>query len=175
MSKKQNTEQQQQLNLTGQFQIQPKTQTGKTFTEPSLTEQHHKESVDIHNIMLQHKKTGILNHTAQYQGEYSNMIDAPTFEQAQRLIADANSMFETVPSHIRADFDNDPGKFLGFMQNPENREKIEAFGLDTTHLPELAPESAPQAPLEPPERTYTQSEVTALLGNKTAQNAGEGE
>lgn len=102
----------------------------------SLTEQHHKSEVKIQNIMKKHQATGLITHTSQYAGEYSNMVNAPDFMEAQLVIAEAKSMFESVPAHIRKEFANDPAQFLKFMQDEENREKIEAFGLDTTHLPE---------------------------------------
>lgn len=111
----------------------------------SMTEQHHKEEVNIHNIVRRHRETGLVSHLAKYQGQYMDMTDAPDFYAAQSIIAEANSMFETVPATIRSDFDNDAGKFLAFMQNPENRERIEEYGLDSSHLPEVAPQQEPAA------------------------------
>ena len=62
------------------------------------------------------------------------MAQAPEFQEAQNIIAEAKSMFETVPSRIRSDFKNDPELFIAFMQNPKNREAIEDYGLDASHL-----------------------------------------
>lgn len=104
------------------------------FKQPSMTEQAHKAECDIHGILNKHKKTGILSHVAQYKGEYSNMIDAPDFHEMQNIIADAKTMFESVPSHIRKEFNNDAGQYLEFMQNPDNVEKIQQYGLDASHL-----------------------------------------
>ena len=115
-------------------------------SEASLTEQSHAESADIHFIMRQQKEKGILTHLAKYEGSYMNLIDAPDFVQAEQQIAEAKTMFETVPSHVRNDFDNSPAKFLAFMQNADNRDAISEYGLDTSHLPPL-PETPP-APVE---------------------------
>lgn len=130
------------------------------FEDESLTQQHHTETVDIHNILKKYKQTGVIQHVAQYKGSYGDFASAPDFQTAQNIIAQADSMFETVPAHIRADFDNDPAKFLEFMQNNENIEAIEEYGFDSSHLDppsvdepsdidNIPPEASPE-PVDPP-------------------------
>lgn len=124
---------------------------------PSLTEQSHAESCDIHTIMRKYRKTGVLNHVAQYEGTYGHFASYPEFQDAQNIIAEAKSMFETVPAYIRADFDNDPALFLDFMQDPANKEAIADYGLSTIHLPDPKNDSEPpQAPTEPCEGDQTE-------------------
>lgn len=113
---------------------------------PTLTEQHHKKDCDIHHIMKRFEETGIVNHVAKVQGRYENFLDAPNYQEAQNLIAEANSMFETVPARIRAKFANDPGQYVSFMTDPANIAEIQELGLDASHLKPLA-ESVQQ--LEP--------------------------
>lgn len=108
----------------------------KDFKEPSLTEQHHRETVSIHSILKKYQATGVIDHLAKHKGSYFDYTDAPDFQTAQQMVANAASMFETIPSEIRADFANDPAQFIDFMQNPENRNEIEAYGLDASHLGE---------------------------------------
>lgn len=116
-----------------------------------LTEQKHKEDVQIQNIMRKARKTGVLSHVNQYKGTYGEFADAPTYHEAQNVIAEANSMFETVPSQIRKQFKNDPSEYVSFMQNPENYEAIAEMGLDNSHLPEpVSEEPAPVEPVAPP-------------------------
>ena len=109
---------------------------GVNFTEPSLTEQSHAETVNINNVMARYQRNRLLDHVNMHQGTYNDYVDAPSYYEAQVAIANANSMFETVPSEIRANFNNDPAQFLGWIQNPDNREAIEEYGFDTSHLPE---------------------------------------
>ena len=122
--------------------------------EPSLTEQAHKRTCDIHTIMRKYEKTGIIEHTAQYQGTYGDFANAPEFDEAQRIIADAKSMFETVPAKIRERFNNDPGEYVSFMTDDANYDAIAELGLDNSHLtePERPPkvETPPEEPTEPP-------------------------
>lgn len=104
------------------------------INDPSMTEQCHKDEVKIQNIIHKHKTKGILTHVNEYKGTYGDFANAADFHQAQNVIAEAMSMFETVPATIRAVFDNDPARFLDFMQNQENIESIEEMGLDASHL-----------------------------------------
>lgn len=122
----------------------------KEFLEPTLTEQHHRETVSIHSILKRYQATGVIDHVAKHQGTYFDYSEVPDFQTAQQMVADAHSMFETVPSEIRAEFGNDPAKFIDFMQNPENRNEIEAYGLDASHLGETEeiPHNNPQTPKE---------------------------
>lgn len=122
--------------------------------DEGLTEQHHKKSCDMHVILRQAEKTGVLSHVNAYGGQYMDMPSGVDFHQAQNIIAEATQMFETVPADIRKKFGNDPAEYLDFMQNEENRDKMIAMGLDTSHLPPLPepveapapkPEPAPQA------------------------------
>lgn len=101
---------------------------------PSMTEQSHAQSCDIHHIMKRWERNRTVDHVNQHQGTYLNYINAPDFLEKENMIADAKSMFETVPSKIREDFNNDPSQFLAFMQDSKNVEAIEGYGLDASHL-----------------------------------------
>lgn len=109
--------------------------------DKGLTEQNHKESCDIHSIMRKAQRTGVIEHNNQHAGSYSEYPQGIDFHLAMNTIAEANSMFESIPSHIRKEFDNDPSKFLDFIQNENNREAIEEFGFSTDHLPHIPPET----------------------------------
>ena len=121
--------------------------------DPGLTEQSHKEDVDMHNIMRQFEKTGIVKHVAAHAGTYGDYVGAPGFQEAMNIIAKAESMFESVPAKIRAKFDNDPGKFVDFMQAPENYQAILDLGLDASHLPKPEAVAEPAIADPPPEPT----------------------
>lgn len=91
-----------------------------------------------------------------------HLPNAPTFHEAQNIIAEANQMFATVPAHIRSDFGNDPTRFLDFIQDKNNKARIEEYGLSTAHfLPEpntgdLSPK--PAEPTQPPSSTPNPAE-----------------
>lgn len=118
--------------------------------ELDMCEQAHKDECDMHFILRKQKKTGILNHVNQYQGTYGDFSTTPEYQDAQNLIADAASMFETVPAWIRAKFQNDPMQFVEFMQNNKNIEDIEALGLDSSHLTQPKPPEGGKQPKDEP-------------------------
>lgn len=133
----------------------------------SMTEQCHKDEVKIQNVMGKARKQGILTHVNQHAGTYMDYTDAPGFYEAQNILADAKSLFETVPSYIRKEFDNDAGRFLDFMQNPNNREAISEMGLDTSHLPNSSQTN--ETPLEAPRgASNPQVDIETMIAQKVA-------
>lgn len=114
--------------------------SGLDFSDAkALTEQNHKASCDIHNIMKKSQREGIVSHLAKHEGTYNDYAAAPDFTASMNIIAEANSMFESVPAQIRANFHNDPQEFVTFMQDDNNYEKIEKMGLDNSHLTKPEP------------------------------------
>lgn len=128
---------------------------------PSMTEQHHRDDVKIQSILKKYAQTGVISHVKEYQGTYMNVPNGLDYQEAQNIIAEAASLFESVPAHIRQDFANDPAQFIDFMQNSENKEAIEAYGLDASHLPvqEETQEPTPTPP-KPSKAPKTQSEAS---------------
>lgn len=116
----------------------------------SLTEQCHKDECDIHVIMKKFKEQGVITHVNAHKGTYGDYANAPSYHEAQNIIAEAASLFESVPAHIRAAMDNDPQQFVDFMQNPRNRDEMKELGLDTSHLPPLETITPPPASDQPP-------------------------
>jgi phage internal scaffolding protein len=110
---------------------------------PSMTEQCHAEQCDVHSIMKRFQRTQMLDHVNAFSGEYMNLADGFDFHMAMNQIAEAHSMFETIPSSIRAKFGHDPARFLEWIQDEDNRAEMLEMGFTDTHLPAIeAPEGA---------------------------------
>lgn len=137
-------------------------------SDEQLTEQSHADSCDIHNIMRKYEKTGLINHLNLHSGTYGDYTGAPDFHSAMNLISNASSMFESVPSKIRAQFDNDPGKFLAFMQDEKNRDAIIKMGFDDKHLPPL-----PASPVEPMEVIVREPKTKAKAKSESDDTGAE--
>lgn len=107
--------------------------------EPVLTEQAHAKSSDINEIVRRH---GISAFDRQYvqmlqSGEFRfDDVSGNDFHEASVIIARANESFGQLPSSLRAKFENDPSKFLDFVQNPDNSEQLIELGLATPPAPE---------------------------------------
>jgi len=111
------------------MQVKHRAATKVPPMEPGPTEQAHKDDCDIQTILKRYQQTGVVQHNNSVQGHYDDYIDAPTFQDAQNAIAEAKSMFESVPAQIRRDFGNDPAQFLAFVQDESNIDKMREYGL----------------------------------------------
>ncbi|AXL14620.1 internal scaffolding protein [Microviridae sp.] len=150
--------------MTFAKQSPARSRTRLVCEEQGLTEQSYKDECDIHQILRKYEKTGMVTHTAAYAGTYGDFVNSVDFQEAQNVIADAKTMFETVPSKIREQFYNDPAQFLEFIQNDDNRAEIEEMGFDTSHLTPL------ETPVEP---IAVKLIPESNNNNKTADNASE--
>lgn len=99
------------------------------FQQPSLAKQEFKDECDIKSIMAKFEKTGVLDHQAKHEGRYGDFTTAPQYHEAMNIVAEADDMFKSIPSHIRALFSNDASEFLEFAQNPDNVEDMIEMGL----------------------------------------------
>ncbi len=114
---------------------------GETRAKQSMARE-----TDINVIMAGYKQNGLLTHVNRHQGEYGEftVID---FHEAMNTIVSAERMFETLPSEIRTRFNNDPGLFLDYVDDPANAAGMREMGLLPPEEP--APDPAPAPVPEP--------------------------
>lgn len=93
-----------------------------------VTEQAHKDQCDINKIVARFDKTGLITHMSKIEGKFGDLSGAD-FTKMSQQVANARSMFEDLPSNIRARFENDPGKLLEFFEEPKNRDEAIELGL----------------------------------------------
>ena len=98
------------------------------FTQPSMAQQHMKDEVDVNKIMERYTRTGVIDHVNKYSGQYTECRDI-SYHDAMNEIIKADDMFMELPSKVRKQFGNDPGKFLDFVSDPDNHDKIYEYGL----------------------------------------------
>lgn len=111
--------------------------------EPSRTKQSLADSADVNKIIKKYDSTGILQKATEFEGTYGD-FNGEDFQHAMNIVADANSLFEQVPSAIRAKFKNDPGLFIDYATNAENIDQLETWGL-ANKVP-ITPETPPITP-----------------------------
>lgn len=100
-----------------------------TFPEHSRwTKQSYKEECDINTIMGRYMRTGEL---PMMNVQYPQYLDCTgqDFQAHMQFIAGAQSMFNDLPSDIRNRFKNDPGAFLDFCSDSNNRVELAQMGL----------------------------------------------
>lgn len=101
--------------------------------EPTMTEQCHKEACDINNILTKYNKVNgvdFLKHSQGfYPGEYGDFSDVGDYRTALDRIRASEASFMSLPSKVRARFNNDPGQFLDFALDTANRQEMVDLGL----------------------------------------------
>ncbi len=102
----------------------------KEYTD-GRTKQSFKDETDVNAIIQKHTRMGTLSHLEQWGGQYGDWSDFD-FQTAQNQIANANSMFEQLPSAVRNQFANSPEKFLEYVNDPANKDDL------AEKLPQLA-------------------------------------
>lgn len=126
----------------------PKLKVSTAFPpEEGRTKQSFKAECDINNIMARFQKTGVLAFANQHEARYGD-VTGVDFAEAMRIVADARSMFADMPARLRDRFQNDPARFLEFVQNPANKEEARALGLLKPEAP--APVQVAAGATEPP-------------------------
>ncbi|AXH75649.1 MAG: internal scaffolding protein [Microviridae sp.] len=118
-----------------------------SFKPPGRTKQSFKDECDINRIMARYATTGSLDFINQREARYLD-VDGADYQAAMDLVAGARSMFESLPSNVRARFDNDPAQLLDFLEKPYNRQEAIDLGL-VVPTPPPKPTDAVAAVLEP--------------------------
>jgi len=96
--------------------------------QKNRVEQSFAEDLDINRMLEPMHKKGLLRHSVKFEGEYDD-IPAGDFQEAQFIVARGKSMFEQLPSKTRLKFENNPAKFMQFVQNPENIDWLKKNGI----------------------------------------------
>ena len=115
-------------------------------------------------ILREYTRTGFIKHSNENKGTYDD-IPVQDFQDAMFIVGEANQMFNELPGHVRKALDNDPAKFLEFVQNPENKDKMQELGIlagndgiDMNGMPSNAPVAKPPATVQPVTETSGEAE-----------------
>lgn len=96
--------------------------------DPDMCQQQFKEDCDVNLIMEKFLKTGQITHTRP-PGYYMDLVDLPDYQESLNAVIEAGNRFMELPAKIRLKFDNDPGKFIAYLENPENDKEAISLGL----------------------------------------------
>lgn len=102
--------------------------SGLKCEDPSRADQSFAEQSDINTIVKQFGLTGQLPEgvTPPQSGDFTEVYD---YHSAMNVVRQAQESFMEMPADIRAEFNNDPGRFMAFVHDPANRERAEKMGL----------------------------------------------
>ena len=98
--------------------------------ETLMTEQAHAKEVNINNIVKRHGIDLIQKTSKLMSPEFQfDDISGNDFTEAMLKITKAQQTFDQLPSELRKQFNNAPGEFMDFVQNPDNMEQMVEMGL----------------------------------------------
>lgn len=95
----------------------------------SMTKQCFKDDVDINNIIKKYHKTGVMPYISHFKAVFGDFFNVTDYRTALHKLQLAKAVFEGIPVNVRERFDDDPGKFMKFVQDPANKDEIESLGL----------------------------------------------
>jgi len=103
-----------------------------------MVKQADKDKADINSVIAKWIRTGeppVGGAHLQY-GDFTNV---GSYLEAQCAVIQARESFRRLPPHIRKYCENNPGKFLEMVYDPERRGELEELGLVEGQAPEDAP------------------------------------
>jgi hypothetical protein len=115
----------------------------KKFIGKSLTQQQFKESADINTMMEKYSKTGQIS-VSDKEALYGDFSNVPDYIEAFNIVENAQKQFKALPSALRQELDGSPSKFLEFVADPKNTDRLVELGL-AEKPPQPTPQPAPVA------------------------------
>lgn len=116
----------------------------------SRAKQEFRDECDINVLMKKYERTGLITHVNRYQGQYADVTEIVDYQGAQNAVIAAQEAFGSLPSSIRARFENDPAKFMDFVHDEANFDKLVEMGLAKARPKGPEPvQDAPKAPAAP--------------------------
>lgn len=95
--------------------------------EEDLTQQHFEKECNINSIVANYQKTGVLPTAMIREVQFGEV--GPDLISSLTKIKEAKEQFQRLPAKIRDQFQNDPDKFLVFLNDPANYEKAVKLGI----------------------------------------------
>lgn len=109
--------------------------------------------------MAKYQKTGVIDHVNTHSANYG-FATSEDLHESLNMIQIANDMFDDLPSKARTKFNNDPGTFLDFVQDPKNKSELYNLGLSDYPIIEDTPDIIP-------EKVQSSLDVTVPTDSKT--------
>lgn len=141
--------------------------TGLSCKDPSLAQQHERDETDINVLVERFGVTRLAQMATQMPPSFADFSEVFDFQSALNAINDARDSFMALPAKVRATFDNDPAKFVGYVDHcleTGDISPLRKLGLAVPERPGTEP------PPEPPS-----GDTPAPKASETAPKGGNGD
>lgn len=105
---------------------------GISFADQGKTHSEFREACDINNIMAGYRRTGRFEHVSTAISQFGDFSHVPDYQTALTAVQAAQNAFLQQPARIRAEFENDPARFVAFCTDPANTDRLVELGLAQT-------------------------------------------
>lgn len=95
--------------------------------DPGLTEQSHKDSCDIQNILSMHVRMGGI--PPMPEDRFVDLTQSVDYQTCLNKVLSIQELFEGLPLDARVAYDHDPAKFMLAVEDPKEREKLISLGI----------------------------------------------
>lgn len=136
------------LKFKTRFDTHPPRTYAFQTTGESMTQQQFKAECDVNNILAKYKRTGMLSHIQKHQGNFGDFSSIEDYQTSLGKLMQAQQSFESLPSELRAKFDNDPGQLISFLSDEKNNAEAIKLGLKVERKPQETIQSAMEKALE---------------------------
>ena len=117
------------LKFKTRFDTHPPRTYAFQTTGESLTQQQFKAECDVNNILAKYKRTGMLSHIQKHQGNFGDFSSIEDYQSSLGKLMQAQQSFESLPSELRAKFENDPAQLISFLSDEKNDAEAIKLGL----------------------------------------------
>lgn len=132
-----------------------KEKQGIIFKEPTMTIQSEKDNCDINVIMDRYATCGtpLPYRTDGVQPVYADVSELGDYMENFQRCKQAEEMFNSLPSALRKELDNNPANLLPFIQDEKNKEMCYEYGLlnkpavEASQAPVVAPSVSVSVPV----------------------------
>lgn len=104
------------------------------FDDPSLTRQEFKDECDLGKIIARFSASPEGREQLEMargfiSSRFEDVSDIPDYQTALNHVKLADEAFLRLPPLVRTRFDNDPARFLDFVDDSRNLDELRAMGL----------------------------------------------
>jgi phage internal scaffolding protein len=97
--------------------------------DPTMTIQSEKDACDVNKIVEKCRRTGLMTNVRKDEPRYGDFSSAVDYHDCVFRAQQAQDSFMELSASVRSRFENDPGKLIDFLADPNNREEAVKLGL----------------------------------------------
>lgn len=100
--------------------------------QPSMTQQHFANEVDVNMIVERATRTGLLGDPlamAARQASFGDFSDIGDYQSCVNKVTAANNAFNSLPADVRSRFNNNPAELIAFLSDDKNIIEASELGL----------------------------------------------